>query len=66
MKEVNLDIINRDKTGKSKFTEVLFDLNDGYITIICYDYSKEHGSQDHLEVSIDTKEFNKFINKSHN
>ncbi|MDP6680024.1 MAG: hypothetical protein QGG72_14145, partial [Verrucomicrobiota bacterium] len=49
-----------DKTGKSKFTEARFDLSEGYILVICYDYSAEHGSQNHLSVSIDTKEFNKW------
>ena len=49
-----------DKTGKSKFTEAYFKLNDGYIVITCYDYSKKHGSQDHLAVSVDTKEFSKW------
>ncbi len=52
-----------DKTGKSKFTQARFDLKDGYIHIICYDYSTEHGSQDHLSVSIDTKEFNNWVLK---
>ena len=42
-----------------KFTETRFDLKNGYIGIICYDYSKE-SSQDHLSLYIDTKEFNKW------
>jgi|TARA_B100001093_G_C26847227_1_gene1023428 hypothetical protein len=50
-----------DKTGKSIFTQARFDLKDGYIHVICYDYSIEHGSQDHLSVSIDTKEFNHWV-----
>ena len=49
-----------DKTGKSKFTETRFDLKDGFIGIICYDYSVEHGSQDHLSVYIDSKKFNEW------
>ena len=49
-----------DKTGKSKFTEARFDLKDGFIGIICYDYSVEHGSQDHLSVYIDSKKFNEW------
>ena len=47
-----------DKTGNSKFTETRFDLQDGFIGIICYDYSVEHGGQDHLSVYIDSKKFN--------
>ena len=50
-----------DKTGKSKYTAARFDLSDGYILVTCYDYSVEHGSQNHLSVSIDTKEFNKWL-----
>ena len=50
-----------DKTGKSKFTQTRFDLKNGYILIICYDFSKEFGGQDHMSVSIDTKEFNDWV-----
>ena len=50
-----------DKTGKSKFTQTRFDLENGYILIICYDYSVELGSRDHMSVSIDTKEFNNWV-----
>jgi len=50
-----------DKTGKSIFTEVTYKLKDGYIVITCYDYSVEDGGQDHLAVSIDTNELNKFL-----
>ena len=55
-----------DNTGKSTVTDVTYKLQDGYIVILCYDYSKEHGGQDHLSVSIDTKELNKwFINDAY-
>tara|TARA_Y100000389_G_C17304482_1_gene434679 strand:- start:56 stop:604 length:549 start_codon:yes stop_codon:yes gene_type:complete len=55
-----------DNTGKSIVTEVTYKLHDGYIVILCYDYSKEHGGQDHLSVSIDTAELNKwFINEAY-
>jgi len=50
-----------DKTGKSKFTDIIFILNDGYIILTCYDYSVEHASQNHLSVSVDTKKFNKWV-----
>lgn len=49
-----------DKTRKSKFTETRFDLKDGFIGIICYDYSVEFGSQDHLSVYIDSKKFHEW------
>ena len=48
-----------DISGESKFTEARFDLKNGYIGIICYDYSMVK-SQDHLSVYVDTKEFNKW------
>ena len=52
-----------DDTGKSIVTDVTYKFRDGYIVILCYDYSKEHGGQDHLSVSIDTTELNKwFVN----
>jgi hypothetical protein len=50
-----------DKTGKSKYTHVTFTLNDGYIVVTCYDYSVEHGSQNHLSVAVDTKKFNEWV-----
>ena len=56
-----VDKHSADKTGGSKFTEADFKFNDGYIVIICYDYSVEYGSQDHLSVSIDTKELNEWM-----
>ena len=49
-----------DKTGKSTFVETRFDLKNGYIGIICYDYSEEQGGQDHLSVYVDSKEFNEW------
>ena len=55
-----------DNTGKSIVTDVTYKLRDGYIIILCYDYSEEHGGQDHLSVSIDTTELNKwFINDAY-
>ena len=57
-------VINKhrgDKTGKSKYTEITYKLEEGYIVVICYDYSIEDGGQDHLALSIDTNELNKFL-----
>ena len=39
-----------DKTGKSTYTQVSWELDQGYIVAICYDYSKEYGNQDHFEI----------------
>ncbi len=50
-----------DKTGKSTFTQVGWELDQGYIVAICYDYSKEYGNQDHFEIAIDNKELFKFL-----
>ena len=50
-----------DSTGKSIITDVTYEFKDGYIVILCYDYSKEHGGQDHLSVAVDTKELNKWL-----
>ena len=51
-----------DRSGKSKVTRVTFWFESGnYAGVHCYDYSKEHGSQDHLKVSFKTKEFNDFL-----
>ena len=51
-----------DPSGKSKYTSVNFTFKDGnLIRIVCYDYSEESGYGDHLNVSIKTKEFSKFL-----
>ena len=50
-----------DSTGKSIITDITYKFKDGYIVILCYDYSKEHGGQDHLSVAIDTNELNKWL-----
>ena len=34
--------------------------NGDMISVTCYDYSKEHGSQDHLNLNLQTKEFGDF------
>ena len=69
--EKNLDYIKKfprekfihggDKTKKSLFYQAKFDLEDGYVTLICYDYSSEYGGRDNLSVSIDTPELNEFL-----
>ena len=45
-----------DPSGKSKITDAFFKLESGDIVIGCFDYSKEHGSQDHLNVAIVSRE----------
>ena len=50
-----------DSTGKSIITDITYEFKDGYIVILCYDYSKEYGGQDHLSVAVDTKELNKWL-----
>lgn len=50
-----------DSTGKSIITDITYKFNDGFIVILCYDYSIEHGGQDHLSVAIDTNEINDWL-----
>ena len=57
-----------DTSGKSIVTEVSYEFKNGdSVAIACYDYSKEHGSQDHLSVALDTKEIYDFlVNEAYN
>ncbi len=56
-----------DKSGKSKVTDVAYEFNNGdTISIVCYDYSKAHGSQDHLSVNLSLYEFRDWINTAYN
>ena len=56
-----------DKSGKSIVAMVSFWFDNGdRASVTCYDYSEEHGSQDHLSVGFSTKEHNEFlINKAY-
>ena len=38
-----------------------FYLETGTIDIACYDYSEKHGSQDHLNIAIDSYEFSQWL-----
>jgi len=51
-----------NKSGKSIVTDVEYVFkNEDSVTIACYDYSIEHGSQDHLSVGIDNKAYSDFL-----
>ena len=51
-----------DKSGKSEITDVEYEFGNGdTLTVMCYDYSKDHGSQDHLALSLSTKEYREWI-----
>ena len=54
-----------DKSGKSKYSRIFYDLKDsGYAEIICYDMSKKlekKGRFDRFVISIGTKEFLNFL-----
>ena len=51
-----------DKTGKSKYTFLSFDLDSGgYVVVACYDFSKESGHLDNLNVEVKTKKFENFL-----
>ena len=52
----------KNKSGKSTFTQKSYYFkNYDVIQVTCYDYSKEHGSQDHLSVSLQTHKFNDWL-----
>ena len=51
-----------DKTGKSKVTTYVFYLqNNDYVTVACYDYTKEIGYPDSLRIGLVTNEFNTWL-----
>ena len=59
----------KNKSGKSKVTDTFFKFKNGdTIRVSCYDFSKEHAvNQNHLSISLDTNEFNKWLtNKAFN
>tara|TARA_Y100000590_G_C15549346_1_gene950281 strand:- start:14 stop:604 length:591 start_codon:yes stop_codon:yes gene_type:complete len=52
----------KNKSGESTYTHVYYNFNNGdSISVTCYDYSKEHGSQDHLNLNLQTKEFGDWL-----
>ena len=55
----------KNKSGKSKFTDTLFEFKNGdKIVIACYDYSKDHTSSDDiLAITLETKEYSKWMRK---
>lgn len=46
---------------KTKVTDITGSLDGGIVHVACYDYSEKQGSQDHLNVSIKTLEFDDFL-----
>ena len=53
--------------GKSTITDVEYIFKNGDVVVIaCYDYSKDHGGQDHLNVAIDTGVFDKWLRNEAN
>ena len=51
-----------NKSGKSIVTDVEYEFKNGdSVSVACYDYSIEHGSQDHLSVGIDKKAYSDFL-----
>ena len=52
----------KNKSGKSTVTDVAYEFKNGdMIVVACYDYSIEHGEQDHLSVALDTKIFSTWL-----
>jgi hypothetical protein len=56
-------IFNDDVWKGTRNTQFSFflDNNGGSAAVHCYDYSEEHGGQDHLSVNLKTKKFNNFL-----
>jgi hypothetical protein len=60
---------NRDKVFNDNYWKgtrniqfsFFLDNNAGSASVHCYDYSEEHGGQDHLSVNLKTKKFNDFL-----
>lgn len=50
--------------GTSKVTMASFYLETGTIDIACYNYSEKHGSQDHLNIAIDSYEFSQWLSSN--
>jgi len=53
-----------DPTGKSTFTDIYYESDEGTLTITCYDFSKiqeEKGSTDYLSVMISLNEWVSFM-----
>ncbi len=50
-----------DKSGKSKFSEVYFELKSGYAVVQCYDFAEDYNSPDFLNVALDYFEFNTWL-----
>ena len=62
VRERNHKTHRADPTGKSKYSFVYFIYDSGEtINISCYDYSKEDGGEDHLSVTINSKESRDFF-----
>ena len=62
--EISTDIhpSPKNKSRKSTYTYKYFYFSNGdMISVTCYDYSKEHGSQDHLNLNLQTKEFGDWL-----
>jgi len=52
-----------DPTGKSKVTDVIFELKSGDVVVQCYDWSDEFDFIDNLSVSLDSREFFNWMSK---
>jgi hypothetical protein len=53
-----------DKSGKSFTTSGNYSSDQGFISVSCHDYSEETGWMDHLDVSIKSINFNKWLNSA--
>lgn len=52
----------RNKSKKSTFTQIRYYFkNNDQIDLTCYDYSEEHGSQDHLSITLQNNTFSRWL-----
>jgi hypothetical protein len=52
-----------DETGESKVIGVSFKLKTGFITVICYDFAEHIKKPSGLDVSLENKEFRKWLSQ---
>jgi len=50
-----------DKSGKSKFSEMYFELKSGFALVQCYDFATDYDSSDFLNVALDNFEINTWL-----
>ena len=58
-----------DKSGQSTYTRILYEFNNGFAKLLCYDMSKEFeekGKNDRFALTLISREFQEWIGKNKN